>query len=757
MKARTGMAALAVGLLVPRWLPELPAGALLALLGATAVGAMCWKRTRPFACFALGLVWACWQAQLALDDRLPVELDGRTFWLEGVIVGLPATIDGVVRFELTDIQSRHAGLPSRLRLGWHGGPALRAGERWRLAARLKRPRAMVNPQTFDYEAWLLSRHIGATGTVKAGERVAASVTAAGWRDALRQRLAALDAHGRSGAIAALVVGDDSGLTPGDWQILQDTGTVHLLVISGQHVAMLAGLLYGLVHLLYRLGCWPSRLPWLPVACGLAFGGALGYAWLAGFEVPVQRACVMVAAVLLWRLRYRHLGVWFPLLLALVLVLLANPLVSLQPGFWLSFAAVALLVWVFAGRLGAAGWWRTLLRAQWAMTLGLLPMMLMLGLPVSFSGPLANLVAVPWVSLTVPFALVGTAALYLPLGLGESLLNGVGWSLQGLFSLLAWVAGWQPAWLAPQASGWVLLAASLGALILLLPAGIPFRLFGGLLMLPLLFIGSERPPPGRAEIHVLDVGQGLSVLVRTQSHDLLYDAGPRYGRFDIGERVVVPSLRRLGTRQLDLLLLSHADSDHAGGAQAVLRSLPVRRMLSGEAQALDLPAVEDCRPGERWRWDEVRFETWRWLRAGDGNQASCVLAVEAAGERILLTGDLDSAAEQALLGSRFNPRSDWLLLGHHGSRTSTSAAFLSAVAPSAALVSRSAHNPFGHPHSEVLHRLDEAGIPLYDTARDGALRIALGSFAAPRGLRWERRFWRENENGSRRLAAGPVLE
>src|SRR5690606_38805042 len=208
----------------------------------------------------------------------------------------------------------------------------------------------------------------------------------------------------AGAIAALVVGDGSGLSPGDWRVLQDTGTVHLMVISGQHVGMLAGLLYGLVLLMARWGLWPRRLPWLPWACGLALAGALGYGWLAGFEVPVRRACVMVAIVLVWRLRFRHLGVWLPLLISLVGVLLVDPLASLQPGFWLSFAAVALLILIFRGRLGVPPWWRALLHAQSTVALGLLPVMLALGLPVSVSGPLANLVAIPWISiLVVPLA------------------------------------------------------------------------------------------------------------------------------------------------------------------------------------------------------------------------------------------------------------------------------------------------------------------------------------------------------------------
>lgn len=739
---RTWMLALAAGLVLPRFLPELPPGWAYPILVVAGLLFVPGKRLRALGLFCLGLAWACQHAQHAVDDRLPASMDGRTFWLEGTVVGLPAVRGDVVRFELDDIASRHAGLPTRLRLAWYDGPVVRAGERWRLAARLKRPHGLVNPQAFDYEAWLLARRIGATGSVKAGERLLSSATAAAWRDRLRTRLMAVPAFERQGAIAALVVGDDSGLSRADWQVLQDTGTVHLMVISGQHVGMLAGLLYGLVALLARWGAWPRKLPWLPWACGLALAGALAYGWLAGFDVPVRRACLMVAVVLLWRLRFRHLGVWLPLLLALDGVLLLDPLVSLQPGFWLSFGVVALLAFVFAGRLGPWPWWKTLLRAQWAAALGLLPLMLALGLPISASGPLANLLAVPWISLTVPFALLGT--LLLPVwGLGEAVLSAVGWSLATLFDLLAVVSAWQPAWLASGLPWWAWLAVALGVLLLLMPAGVPVRWLGLVLLLPLAFPPREAPPDGRAQVWLFDVGQGLSVLVRTREHALLYDAGPNHGEFDTGERVVFPSLRTLGVTGLDMLLLSHADNDHSGGAQAIRQLMPVTRVVSGQPQrhAPSLVA-EPCRSGAEWQWDGVRFRLWQWREARDSNQTSCVLLVEAAGERLLLTGDIDQAAEQALLEGPMPVQAQWLLLPHHGSRSSSSERFLRAVAPQAVLISRSLHNSFGHPHPSVTARLQALGVRAYDTALHGAVRIDLGDFSRGHIARAQRRFWRE---------------
>ncbi len=739
---RWGLIALCAGLLALRFLPALPAPAAVLLLAVLGLGALP-TRGWPLGCFLLGLAWACWSAQGALDDRLAPELDGRTLWLEGRVVGLPEPETGATRFYLEDVRSRRGSLPQRLRLSWYAAPPLAAGELWRLAVRLKRPRGLVNPQLFDYEAWLTARRVGATGSVKSGERLQAAEGAAAWRDSLRRQLRATDAWGRQGALAALVLGDASGLSDSDWQVLQATGTVHLLVISGQHVMLLGGLLYALVLQLFRRGWWPRRWPWLPCACGLALSGAVGYGLLAGFEVPVQRACAMLAVVLLWRLRFSQLGVWLPLLVALTLVLLSEPLASLQPGFWLSFGAVALLAWCLSGRLGTAPGWRTLLQAQWAMTLGLLPLLLALGLPVSASGPLANLLAVPWVGgLVVPMALLGTLLLPLP-GVGETLLWLAGGQLELLFRLLAGMASWAPPAPLAGVSGWAVLLGMLGVLLVLAPAGLPLRLPGLLMLLPLLFPGAPPVAQGQAEVRVLDVGQGLAVLVRTREHALLYDAGPASRGFDAGVRVVLPALQALGVRRLDTLLLSHADQDHAGGAATLLAGLSVVRLLSGEAQVLRLPRrAESCRNGERWSWDGVAFRTVLWPQAGDANDASCMLLVEAAGERLLLTGDIGVAAERHLLQRGGDLRAEWLMAPHHGSRGSSSAAFIAAVQPRAVVFSRGWNNAFGHPHPQVLARYRAAGARIHDTAEEGALRLLLGSRQPAESARGQRRFWRE---------------
>ncbi|MDY7561328.1 DNA internalization-related competence protein ComEC/Rec2 [Pseudomonas sp. 10B1] len=738
---RTGMVALALGLLAVRFLPVLPPTWLLCLMPVIALTLLPF-RTYPLAFFLFGFSWACISAQSALNDRLPIHLDGQTLWLQGKVVGLPQqSVSGVVRFQLNGAQSRRSELPQRMRLSWYGGPPVRSGEYWRLAVKLKRPAGLVNPDSFDYEAWLLTQRIGATGSVADGQRIAPATSA--WRDALRQRVLAVDAQGREGGLAALVLGDDSGLSTVDWQVLQDTGTVHLLVISGQHIGLLAGLIYALVAGLARWGLWPRRLPWLPWACGLAFAAALGYGLLAGFEVPVRRACTMIGMVLLWRLRFRHLGVGWPLLLSLNAVLLFEPLVSLQPGFWLSFAAVGILILVFSGRLGAWSWLQSWTRAQWLIAIGLLPVLLALNLPVSLSGPLANLFAVPWISVVVlPLALLGTLLLPIP-AMGEGLLWLAGGLLEWLFQGLALVSGWWPAWTSSAVPWWAWWLSLLGGILLLLPSGMPLRLLGWPLLLMCVFPPLKAVPHGEVEVLQLDVGQGLAVLLRTRGHTLLFDAGPRFGDFDIGQRVVLPAIRKTGVRHLDVMLLSHAHADHTGGAMAVYEGLPVARVLSGEASELSAALnAQFCESGAHWEWDGVQFTTWRWEAATESNPASCVLMVDANGERLLLTGDIDAAAERVLIDSDFDLRARWLQAPHHGSRSSSSMVFLKAVKPEGVLISRGRNNAFGHPHPRVMARFDALSIQPYDSADRGAIYLQLGRYNQPQAERGRRRFWRD---------------
>lgn len=741
----TRMLAFALGLLSIRFFPVLPSCLWLAIVALLGVALARQARWGAAGWFLIGLAWACYQAQTVLAERLSPSLDGRTVWLEGEVRGLPEHRGGGVRFELTDVRGVYTSeaLPSRMRLFWLNEPSqrVRAGERWRLAVKLKQPRGLVNPYGFDYEAWLLARHIGATGSVKAGERLSEAGAVASWRDRLRERLLAVNSFGRQGVLTALVVGDGSGLSRQDWDVLQRTGTVHLMVISGTHISLLAGLLFGLVAALARLGLWPNGWPWLPVACLAALVGVSVYGFLAGFGVPVQRAVIMVTLALLWRLRFRHLGIVLPLLLAMNLVLLLNPLASLTPGFWLSFSAVALLIGLFAGRIGRWRWWQAWWRAQWGMALGLAIPLMALQLPISFSGVVANLIAVPWVEfLIVPIALLGSLGLMMGWG-GEGLLWLAGLSAQGLFELLSVIAQGVPVWLPRALSVSVLLCGMLAALLYLLPAGFPLRGLSLILALPVFFPVTTAILEGEADVLLLDVGQGLSVLVRTRSHALLYDAGGRQGEFDTGERIVVPLLRSQGIYALDTLLISHADQDHAGGAPAVARHTAVGRTITSEPGRLaSLPKVEPCQE-EEWQWDGVRFSTWHWSIGRNGNERSCVLRVEANGETLLLTGDIPVAAEHAWLAAHPQSHIDWLLAPHHGSRTSSGEAFVTRTSPQWVLISRGWNNPYRHPHPNVMVRYERIDAATLDTAYEGAVTIHLGQWREPEKERGKPRFWR----------------
>jgi competence protein ComEC len=370
-------------------------------------------------------------------------------------------------------------------------------------------------------------------------------------------------------------------------------------------------------------------------------------------------------------------------------------------------------------------------------------LLVLGLPISVSGPLVNLLAVPWISLVVlPPALLGTLLLPVPY-VGEGLLWLAGGLVDGLFRGLALMAGQIPAWVPTAIPLWVWCIGALGAVLLLLPPGLPMRPLGWPMLLLLVLPPRPMVPQGVADVWQLDVGQGLAILVRTRHHTLLYDTGPRFGDSDLGERVVLPSLRKQGVKQLDLMLISHADADHAGGARAVAKGLPVARVISGDPPGLPAELqAEACESGRQWMWDGVKFQLWQWPSAKDSNQKSCVLQIEANGERMLLTGDIDVAAERALLASPLAVTTEWLQAPHHGSRSSSSMALLNGLQPKAVLISRGQGNSFGHPHPTVVARYTKRGMAIYDSAEQGAIHLQLGRFESADSMRLERRFWRD---------------
>ncbi|MBL8421385.1 MAG: DNA internalization-related competence protein ComEC/Rec2 [Dechloromonas sp.] len=752
---RLNILAFAAGIIVLQMQPELPPAGLWALAGGLlALPAMRWKRAWSgrllgvLACLALGLAWAAWRADMRLADTLGAEWEGRDVEVIGVIATLPQDFSQGSRFEFAveTVSTATAMVPSRIMLSWYQGQRdgeefvrqpVRPGERWQMTVRLKRPHGNANPNGFDYEAWLLERNIRATGYVRQNplQRLDDMVWQPEYvverlRHGVRASFAAMlpgDRYPWAGILVALVIGDQRAIQGDLWITFNRTGTTHLMSISGLHVTMVAalfGLLAGWVW--RRVPALALRLPAQRAALLAGCLAAFFYVLLAGFAVPAQRTLYMLMVAALAMGSGRVVAPSRTLCLALLVVLLIDPWAVLAAGFWLSFAAVGALLYVGAAVVGEAIGWRERIRAwgviQWAATLASLPILLLVFQQFSLVSPLANAVAIPIVSFIVtPLALLAAVIPWWPIAaLAHAVL---GW----LMVFLGWCAAW-PLWLAPAPPLWAAVVAGLGVAICLLPRGMPGRLLGAVLLLPAIFWPVARPADGEAWVTVLDVGQGLAAVVRTREHTLIYDPGPLYSaESDAGQRVVVPYLRSLGIDTVDILMVTHLDSDHAGGTASVKSALAVGEVVSSLGDA----GTEPCRNGQNWSWNGVRLtvlhpETQDYAEKRKSNNLSCVLRIDAGGQRMLLTSDIEARDEAALL--QRDPvalKADVLLVPHHGSRTSSTPEFIAAVGASDAMIPVGHRNRFGHPKADVVARYEATCTRLWRTDRDGALRVALG--------------------------------
>lgn len=700
------------------------------------------------ACLALGFAWAAWRAESRLADALASDWEGRDVEVIGVIAALPQDFANGTRFEMAVEQTLTAAaiIPQRIMLSWYQGrrdtdaqevQKVRPGERWQMTVRLKRPHGNANPYAFDYEAWLLERNIRATGYVRSApvQRLDAMVWQADYmierlRDQVRDRFervlpAAQNPY--AGVLLALAVGDQKAIQGDLWPIFNRTGITHLVSISGLHVTMVAALLGGLVGWAWRrlpflVLRWPAQRAALLAACVTA----LLYALLAGFAVPAQRTAYMLCVVALSLACGRVLAPSRTLCLALLVVLLIDPWACLAAGFWLSFGAVGVLLYVGSAQVGEVRDWREKLRAwgwlQWAATLASLPILLLVFQQFSLVSPLANALAIPIVSFIVtPLALLGALIPWWPI---LSLAHVV---MDGLMVFINYCATW-PVWQAPAPPLWVALVAGIGVLICLLPRGVPGRVLGVFFLLPALFWSPERLPEGGARVTILDVGQGLASVIQTRKHLLIYDPGPLYSaESDAGQRVVVPYLRALGINQVDMLIVTHKDSDHSGGAASVQAAVTVKEFRSSMSGV----GAQPCVDGQSWVWDGVLFEMLHPARPAAAavnvktNHLSCVLRVTAAGKKMLLTSDIEAADEAALL-QRYPGQlaADVLLVPHHGSKTSSTPAFLAAVNAPQAVIPVGYRNPYGHPKAAVVERYAAMSTRLWRTDRDGAVQIDL---------------------------------
>ncbi len=783
----------ALGFTLGVWLlqhqPELPGAGWLALyFTLAAVAAIGFsKRISPavaasatFIGFAaLGFAWAAVLAQLRLSDRLDPELEGRDVVVTGVVAGLPQTFERGVRFDF-DVESPETGVPRRIVLSSYSGFAqddsqgvlpVRAGERWRFAVRLRRPHGGANPHGFDYEAWLLERGIRATGYVRmpsrrgaderaVPERLAALVPRPrywieGLREAAREKIrGALPERPYAGILIALAIGDQNAIDPKQWQLFARTGVSHLMSISGLHVTMVAGLLAMFVSWCWRRSeTLALALPAQKAAALAGFLAAFAYCLVSGFAVPAQRTLYMVGvvAVALWFGRATSAS--RVLAAALFIVLVLDPWAVLSPGFWLSFAAVAVILFVATGRTARPHWLVQWGRVQWAVTVGLAPLLLVLFQQVSLVSPVANALAIPLVSFVItPLALAGAVLAFdWVLELGHAILD-------ILMLTLEWLAALPSAvWHQHAPLAWTVPLALAGIAWMLLPRGFPARWLGVPLVLPLFAVSPPSPGAGELWITVLDVGQGLAVLARTEKHALLYDSGPAFNAFsDSGSRVILPYLRGEGIDSLDALVVSHDDRDHSGGAGSVLEAMPVGLLWSSlspdhvllSANAWRVPCVAE----RKWHWDGVSFEflhphaetpSGRTARA---NNRSCVLRIEAPAGRVLLTGDIERAAERELLQRvpALLP-AEALLVPHHGSGSSSTPEFVKQVAPRHAVFAVGHRNRFGHPREDVLARYREAGSGLLRTDTGGAiqLRFVPGNLRVDAERVRARRYWHES--------------
>lgn len=737
------LAAAAMGLLLLPVLPALPPVWLPLSLAACCLLLAWWRGAvwRAPACLCLSFAWSVHVAASALAARLPVVSEGVTLHATGTVEGLPESSpsQGIrFRFRPRTVE----GKPAEGR--WHlFSPQTELpfpGSDCDLEVRLKRPHGAANPAGFDYEAWLLSEGVTATGTVREmscrpPEHVSMDGLRLRVREAMSQRF---QERPEAGVLLALITGDRSLVSPVSWGTYATTGVVHLMAISGLHVMMLAGIA-GML-LIHVLRLWPRLALWRPFPLPVmiaTLGVAILYSLLAGFSVPTERTLVMVGITLLVSLLGRRLPPFQVLLLAMVVVLGCWPPAVHAAGFWLSFGAVTVLM--LAGDAdGELPGWRQVIHLQFLVTLMLLPLSLWFFDRASWVSPFANLIAVPLVTFgIVPLGLSGFMSWLAGWEAGASWFWEGGVRLVGVLdALMEQFAAWPAASVAFSLPGSVgLLWLGLAIVVLLQPFSWRLRLLAPAFLLPLF-----APPPALsgAELRmtVIDVGQGLSVLLETAHHQMVYDTGPALGpNADAGERHVVPVLLRRGIRYLDMLMLSHGDLDHTGGAASLLSAVRVGLGFGAVPPVTPLPAGltwHPCTAGQSWRWDGWQFsvlypDPGERERAGNDNDRSCVLMVEGQGLRMLLPGDLEKPGEDALL-ARLGPdalRADVLVVGHHGSRTSTSPAFLSAVRPRWALVSAGYRNAFRHPSPQVIRRLEAAGVAWHNTASEGALMLEAG--------------------------------
>lgn len=714
----------------------LPAGYCLLLVMLSA-GLLIKLKQFRVAFVPLGFVWATLTAHQYLAQRLPAELEGLELTVAGVVADLPKADTNRCRFDFK-LEDGPPGVPELVRLSWyHSEQCVKAGQHWRFKVKLKRVHSVYNPGGLDYERVLFAEGIGATGYIR-DSAAAVLLSQAGWwsLDALRQTIADRLASQWpaqpqiTAMLKALTIGDGSGISAADWEVFRKTGTIHLMVISGSHIGLIAGLIY---FSALKLWAWSGRLQPSPpkFAAVTALLGALGYALLAGFSIPVQRAFIMLSVAFLAIISQRNTRPMQVLAMALMAVLLAEPLAVLAPGFWLSFIAVFIIIYLTAGRMAWNKPWLAALKLNCLTSLAMTPLLLTITPQISLIAPLVNMVAVPLVSLLiVPLSLLTIISLYILPFLAEWLCFIDQCLIKVMMQLLTSLAHWPYATvvMAQPPLGYLVLAL-LGAALLLAPPALPGRRLGWVLTIPALCFVPDKPHYGAVHFTLLDVGQGLASVVRTANHTLVYDTGAKFSSAgDSGKTVILPFLWQQGIGSIDTLVVSHGDNDHIGGAESLLEAVAVSRTLTSVPENLGGQfKPQKCQAGQSWIWDGVAFNMLSpETSLGSENNDSCVLKITTPKSALLLTGDIETLAESRLVekyGAKL--QSDVLIAPHHGSKTSSGMAFLHAVKPKLVLIPAGYRNPFGHPHASVLKRYKSIGAQWKTSAEGGAINVQLG--------------------------------
>ena len=708
----------------------------------------------PIAVFS-GLLVSTSVAEKQIGLRLADQFEGKDIILQGRISNIPKIREDGIRFRLDirkafwpedldpdmqkEIQKKEVAVKGIVRLGWFKNTqTINAGEVWQFRVRLKKPSGFMNPNGFDYEKWLFTERINATGYVRAkkgaplkqNKRLAASPW---WsvnylRQQLHQKIQILVADKSSAAvISALVVAVRSELADEQWTLLQQTGTSHLIAISGLHISVVAGFAFLPIFLLWRL--FPRLNERIPVRVAGGVAGvvmATAYAMLAGFTLPTQRALLMVLIALLGLISRRNFHASTILATAALAVLILDPLAPMTASFWLSFIAVSLILIYIKRQIKKPK--HQLISLQLVLSFGMLPLTLFFFNSASLTSPIANILAIPWVSLiVVPLSLLGAIVSPISEFFSGAFLNIASLAVQYLFTFLSFLSDLSFGSVSlAQIPSIYLLMAFLGLLYLLFPKGFPAKWLGFIAFLPAILFTVEKPQQNEFNYTLLDAGQGMASVVQTENHTLIYDTGTRFSKtYDIGKLVLNPYLKSKGIRHIDTMILSHEDIDHRGGAEVVLKENIVDKIVSSDTSILQDYKVETCVKGENWQWDGVRFEILSPPQdyPENDNNRSCVLRISNQYHSLILTADIQTKTEKLLLENVPEKlKSDVLSVPHHGSRTSSSKRFIREVSPKIALVPVGYRNRFGHPKADIMQRYHDKGIEVFNTAKQGAIEL-----------------------------------